>query len=457
MNEQPSSKEQLSEAVEWLIAAVSDSSPYEGQMLMRAAMAIPQQQQEIERLQGIRPELPPRPPEGEALPRYGIRWNGPDEPLAVPMVDGYWTPWHLAARAGHKQATASREWVEIVTRIRAHAAGIYNFNAFRSSALQDIADEIEQLLSSVPDNEPPAAPDDLATRACQLLSKIILMAHSASPSQMEVVLVEIHKACVKFMDDDACVTELRQQRTAQSPSTAPLISSGEDRSPQEPPGSKTVTAGEAGVSTPAALPTFERFANKVRQIAPGKFADYLIKDPNGEWVAWDDVSPFLRPVPPPPAATDDLATRACQLLSNIMLMAHSASPSQMEAVLVAIHKACVKFMDDDASRRAGQQSPEVQRDAERLHVYFKYANAITHPSLLYSSHEPFEAWRREIDEYERERAAVSGPTKPAVRHVAQHEETGRMWWGPKDQIPKGYADLGIDDQDDVPTSGQSDG
>ena len=53
---------------------------------------------ELERLRGITPELPPRPPRGEGLPRYGIRWNGPTEPLAVPMDDGYWTPWHLAVQ-----------------------------------------------------------------------------------------------------------------------------------------------------------------------------------------------------------------------------------------------------------------------------------------------------------------------------------------------------------------------
>lgn len=47
-------------------------------------------------LAGIFPEMPPFPPEGGGLPRYGIRWNGPNLPLAVPMGDGYWTPWHLA-------------------------------------------------------------------------------------------------------------------------------------------------------------------------------------------------------------------------------------------------------------------------------------------------------------------------------------------------------------------------
>lgn len=51
---------------------------------------------EVERLKGLQPGLPPFPPEGEGLPRYGLRWNGPQQPLATPMDDGYWTPWHLA-------------------------------------------------------------------------------------------------------------------------------------------------------------------------------------------------------------------------------------------------------------------------------------------------------------------------------------------------------------------------
>ncbi|WP_434695141.1 hypothetical protein J3P89_18005 [Pseudomonas sp. Z1-14] len=47
---------------------------------------------EIDQLKGLIPEWPPRPPHGEGLPRYGVRWNGPQQPLAVPMDDGYWTP-----------------------------------------------------------------------------------------------------------------------------------------------------------------------------------------------------------------------------------------------------------------------------------------------------------------------------------------------------------------------------
>ncbi|KGU87250.1 hypothetical protein N005_01475 [Pseudomonas mediterranea CFBP 5447] len=51
---------------------------------------------ERDQLKGLVPGYPPRPPDGEGLPRYGLRWNGPQQPLAVPMNDGYWTPWHLA-------------------------------------------------------------------------------------------------------------------------------------------------------------------------------------------------------------------------------------------------------------------------------------------------------------------------------------------------------------------------
>lgn len=49
---------------------------------------------EVERLRGIKPGLP----ENIApMARFGIRWNGPQSPIAVPMDDGYWTPWHVAS------------------------------------------------------------------------------------------------------------------------------------------------------------------------------------------------------------------------------------------------------------------------------------------------------------------------------------------------------------------------
>lgn len=62
---------------------------------------------EIRRLRGLTPELPPYPPEGHGLPRYGLRWNGPEQPLAVPMDDGYWTPYHLALRQLHANEALS--------------------------------------------------------------------------------------------------------------------------------------------------------------------------------------------------------------------------------------------------------------------------------------------------------------------------------------------------------------
>lgn len=44
------------------------------------------------------PCLPPFPPEGDGLPRYGIQWNGPADPITIRICDGYWTPWHLAIK-----------------------------------------------------------------------------------------------------------------------------------------------------------------------------------------------------------------------------------------------------------------------------------------------------------------------------------------------------------------------
>lgn len=58
---------------------------------------------EVERLRGIQPDMGPRAPDGEGLPRYGLRWNGPTTPLSVPMDDGYWTPWHLANAEAERQ------------------------------------------------------------------------------------------------------------------------------------------------------------------------------------------------------------------------------------------------------------------------------------------------------------------------------------------------------------------
>jgi hypothetical protein len=84
---------------------------------------------EVERLQGLKPECPPRPPHNNdashqhhALPRYGLRWSGPGEPVSVPMPDGYWTPFHVALEAV-KPATALSELI-------AHHASLLETNSY---------------------------------------------------------------------------------------------------------------------------------------------------------------------------------------------------------------------------------------------------------------------------------------------------------------------------------------
>lgn len=63
---------------------------------------------EVERLRGVRPTFVPE--SGVAgLPRYGLRWNGPTAPVSVPLPDGYWTPWHLAAARVETLEAALRE------------------------------------------------------------------------------------------------------------------------------------------------------------------------------------------------------------------------------------------------------------------------------------------------------------------------------------------------------------
>jgi hypothetical protein len=78
------------------------------------------------------PCLPPRPPEGEGLPRYGIQWNGPKSPLSVVMDDGYWTPWHLANQ--ELSAVSAQDGGEWVVAVRTNDYGqVYLCNPDGSS------------------------------------------------------------------------------------------------------------------------------------------------------------------------------------------------------------------------------------------------------------------------------------------------------------------------------------
>lgn len=82
---------------------------------------------EVERLRGLVPALPERPPHAfgreyqrAGLQRFGIRWNGPAQPIAVPMDDGYWTPFHQA-----HALTEPKEWILTSNRLPTDGAKVW--------------------------------------------------------------------------------------------------------------------------------------------------------------------------------------------------------------------------------------------------------------------------------------------------------------------------------------------
>ena len=82
----------------------------------------------IDTLRGIKPEAPPRPPDGNGLPRYGLRWNGPGEPVSMPMDDGYWTPWHLTEML-RAQLAEAQDALEAAQRLFKEALPKFNWGA----------------------------------------------------------------------------------------------------------------------------------------------------------------------------------------------------------------------------------------------------------------------------------------------------------------------------------------
>ena len=112
---------------------------------LRAARA------EIERLRGLVPELPPRPPEGDGVPRYGLRWGGPSQPVAVPMVDGYWTPWHLAEREIERLRTAAADERADVVAYMSRVAANLRRQRPRTDYLDTEADTYERASDAIAD------------------------------------------------------------------------------------------------------------------------------------------------------------------------------------------------------------------------------------------------------------------------------------------------------------------
>mgnify|MGYP001374979456 CR=1 FL=1 len=70
-------------------------TPEQENIILKAKIA--EQEKEIEKLKGIKPGFYVNDNLSDNdLPRYGIRWHSKEEPIATPMSDGYWTPFHIA-------------------------------------------------------------------------------------------------------------------------------------------------------------------------------------------------------------------------------------------------------------------------------------------------------------------------------------------------------------------------
>jgi len=87
---------------------------------------------QVAALKGRVPDLPVVFRRGDPLPRFGIRWSSPTEPICVPMDDGYWTVWHYADAA----------LAEIVRERNDYRSSFAKSRDDELSAAQEIAGEL---------------------------------------------------------------------------------------------------------------------------------------------------------------------------------------------------------------------------------------------------------------------------------------------------------------------------
>lgn len=72
------------------------------------------------------------------LGRWGVRWDGPDNPICEEIPDGYWTPWHLAADA---ITALTRQLAEVQQHAEALAGGMDRAITFIEALADNDLDE----------------------------------------------------------------------------------------------------------------------------------------------------------------------------------------------------------------------------------------------------------------------------------------------------------------------------
>lgn len=112
----------------------------------KALAYIDDQAEKIEQLRGITPEIHFAVADliQEKLPRFGLRWNGPTQPLVTPMDDGYWTPYHIADALLEKSRTiklAANLVIKYAEEAQSDTGKVYVIDADWIDGLSEIIDE----------------------------------------------------------------------------------------------------------------------------------------------------------------------------------------------------------------------------------------------------------------------------------------------------------------------------